>query len=225
MCFYSLVLGPFSTFIQNRLLLKTIVMYGGCLCFLKVNYPGNSWLRIAAAFVINIIISGFVEFLSLSLHFLVSRERYDFANRYIVPGYVYVLQLLMSVFALTACIRLFAKKTFVTNRIVICQFCLCAVQALICFYLCYCFYMERVVADVEVDIFICCTLLVSSILLYGYLIRSCQKKQREQSMQALRKIYEEQLQLYMQLSDNEENYQEFRHDLINFLLSSSEGED
>lgn len=135
-------------------------MYGGCLCFLKVNYPGNSWLRIAAAFVINIIISGFVEFLSLSLHFLVSRERYDFANRYIVPGYVYVLQLLMSVFALTACIRLFAKKTFVTNRIVICQFCLCAVQALICFYLCYCFYMERVVADVEVDIFICCTLLV-----------------------------------------------------------------
>ena len=85
--------------------------------------------------------------------------------------------------------------------------------------------MERVVADVEVDIFICCTLLVSSILLYGYLIRSCQKKQREQSMQALRKIYEEQLQLYMQLSDNEENYQEFRHALINFLLSSSEGED
>ena len=131
----------------------------------------------------------------------------------------------MYVFALTACIRLFAKKSFVTNRIVICQFCLCAVQALICFYLCYCFYMERVVADVEVDIFICCTLLVSSILLYGYLIRSCQKKQREQSMQALRKIYEEQLQLYMQLSDNEENYQEFRHDLINFLLSSSEGED
>ena len=44
-------------------------------------------------------------------------------------------------------------------------------------------------------------------------------------MQALRKIYEEQLQLYMQLSDNEENYQEFRHDLINFLLSSSEGGD
>ena len=110
MCFYSLVLGPFSTFIQNRLLLKTIVMYGGCLCFLKVNYPGNSLLRIAAAFVINIIISGFVEFLSLSLHFLVSRERYDFANRYIVPGYVYVLQLLMYVFALTACIRLFAKR-------------------------------------------------------------------------------------------------------------------
>ena len=44
-------------------------------------------------------------------------------------------------------------------------------------------------------------------------------------MQALRKIYEEQLQLYMQLSDNEENYQEFRHDLIIFLLSSTEGED
>lgn len=48
--FYSLILGPFSMLVQRYLLLKTIIMCGGCLCFLRFMYRKDSWFRITIPF-------------------------------------------------------------------------------------------------------------------------------------------------------------------------------
>ena len=217
--FYSLILGPFSMLVQRYLLLKTIIMCGGCLCFLRFMYRKDSWFRITIAFLIHMTVTVSVEFLSLSLCYLCMGELYDFSYRYVIPGSVYIVQVILYFSGFTICIRLFAKKQFDANRIGICQFCLCMTQAGIGFYLCYCFFMARSLEKSYMDIVIIGILLVSSALLYNCLIRSCRIEQQERSIRSLQKIYARQPQLYLSVSDSEQNYQELRHDLINFLLS------
>ena len=141
--FYSLILGPFSMLVQRYLLLKTIIMCGGCLCFLRFMYRKDSWFRITIAFLIHMTVTVSFEFLSLSLCYLCMGELYDFSYRYVIPGSVYIVQAILYFSGFTICIRLFAKKQFDANRIGICQFCLCMTQAGVGFYLCYCFFMAR----------------------------------------------------------------------------------
>lgn len=218
------ILWPLSLSLKQHYAIKQLVIFSSWLFSLRMLYRKESMMRICLAFLIHSFSAAFIEFTLAMGFYLVRGNLFNFQNFMDVPISFYLMEATAFLAIFTFCIRVVSRAVFEKNRIFVCQFCLCGVQALMFLFFCYCF----LGTDARTSYLFICLYLAAIMLMLGIsfyqLIVASQKEQQQKSLLLLQKEYEKQLEEYIKISDNEQIYRELRHDLMNYIISNQESE-
>ena len=213
---YHFVYDPIAYELQNNIIFKFIWGTISLLSIWFLYHKKSSVFKILTSYMIMVVVMSFTELILLGYLHLIN---YDLSHIDMLsyPMYLYCIQGILYFILFTLSLKLFSKRYLIFLKENIYLIFLYINQAIISYFsagcLLYLTNSKYIVYIFLIHIFLFLFQLFLLIILY----KRSLIKQNEITMWMLEKEYEKQLEMYMDIRANQEEYRMLRHDILNFI--------